>query len=189
MKSLLELSRLLNLFLVVSELGNQETVAPRQLAPVKSRTETTRPTYCICRYTVQDLAASEAPGERDFLQYPGLLRQNLDLEDLACKSSQGKQTDLIFLDFSKAFDKMNPKVREMAYKTLVCPQLEYAFTIWDPHTNENTYKIEMVQRCAACWTMNDYARTTSITSLLQQLGWQTLEERRMWLVFVSSTKL
>ena len=29
------------------------------------------------------------------------------VEDLACKSSQGKQTDLFLLDFSKAFDKVN----------------------------------------------------------------------------------
>ena len=29
------------------------------------------------------------------------------IEDLASKSSQGKQTDLVLLDFSKAFDKVN----------------------------------------------------------------------------------
>ena len=66
----------------------------------------------------------------------------------------------------------------MTYQTLVCPQLEYASTIWDPHTQQYTHKIEMVQRHAARWTMNDYARTTSVTSLLHQLGWQTLEERQ-----------
>lgn len=62
----------------------------------------------------------------------------------------------------------------MVYQT----QLEYASVIWDPRTQENAHKIEMVQRRAALWTTNDYARTTSVTSLLHQLDWQLLEERR-----------
>ena len=65
----------------------------------------------------------------------------------------------------------SPKVIEMAYQTIVRPQLEYASAIWDPHTKENAHKIEMAR-----WTMNDYARTTSVTSLLHQLDWQTLLE-------------
>ena len=72
----------------------------------------------------------------------------------------------------------SPKIREMTYQTLVRSQLEYASTIKDPHTQQYTHKIEMVQRRAARWTMNDYARTTSVTSLLHQLGCLTLEERR-----------
>ena len=40
-------------------------------------------------------------------------------------------------------------VKEQAYKTYVRPILEYASTVWDPHTKELTSQLEMVQRRAA----------------------------------------
>ena len=66
----------------------------------------------------------------------------------------------------------------MAYQSLVRPQLNYASTVWDPHSKDKTHIVEMVQRRAARWTLSDYVRTTSVTSLQSQLNWQILEERR-----------
>ena len=66
----------------------------------------------------------------------------------------------------------------MAYQSLVGPQLEYASAVWDPNTKDKTHTVEMVQRRAALWTLSDYDRTTSITSLQTHFNWQTLEERR-----------
>ena len=71
----------------------------------------------------------------------------------------------------------SPQIREMAYQSLVRPQLEYSASVWDPHVKEQIKKIEMVQRRAARWTLNDYARSSSVTQMLNQLNWQTLEER------------
>ena len=88
--------------------------------------------------------------------------------------SQPMQTGLSDL-LKEIFKTKSPQIREMAYQSLVRPQLEYTSAVWDPHTKDKTHKVEMVQRRAARWTLSDNARTTSVTSLQSQLNWQTLE--------------
>ena len=72
----------------------------------------------------------------------------------------------------------NPKLKSTAYQTLVRPTLEYAPTVWDPYTKVLTDKIEMVQRRAARFTLNRYRNRSSVTEMLEELGWQSLQERR-----------
>ena len=72
----------------------------------------------------------------------------------------------------------NQKVRETAYNTLVRPQLEYAAPIWDLYTKEKHSSLKKIQRRAACWTTSYYDYTSSVTSMLDQLSWRTLEQRR-----------
>ena len=69
------------------------------------------------------------------------------------------------------------KVRETAYNTLV-RQLEYASTVWDTHTKERIAQIEKVQRRAARWTVNNFDQQASVTKIIQELGWRTLEQRQ-----------
>ena len=69
-------------------------------------------------------------------------------------------------------------VKEQAYKTYVRPILEYASTVWDPHTIELANQLEMVQRRAARFVTADYRRRHSVTLLLNQLQWQSLLQRR-----------
>ena len=72
----------------------------------------------------------------------------------------------------------NTKVKEMAYNTYVRPQLEYCSTIWNPWQKTLSQKMESVQRSAARYVCNNYNYTSSVTSMLKSLNWNTLEYRR-----------
>ena len=54
----------------------------------------------------------------------------------------------------------------------------YASTVWDPHAEADIYKLEIVQRRYARYTCNNFGRTSIVTAMLQQIGWDTLHERR-----------
>ncbi|KAI8517480.1 hypothetical protein Bbelb_060610 [Branchiostoma belcheri] len=68
--------------------------------------------------------------------------------------------------------------KERAYMALVRPQVEYACSVWDPHTQDQVGRIEMVQRRAARYVTNNYYRTSSVTDMINKLGWQSLAHRR-----------
>ena len=68
--------------------------------------------------------------------------------------------------------------RELAYKALVRPSMAYCSSIWDPYTADLKGKLERVQRRAARYVCNRYHNTSSVSNMLQDLGWESLEERR-----------
>ena len=67
---------------------------------------------------------------------------------------------------------------ELAYTSLVRSILEYSSTVWDPFYQKDIDRLERVQRRAARFVLNDYKPLSSATSMVSQLGWKPLAERR-----------
>ena len=70
-------------------------------------------------------------------------------------------------------------IKDKCYKTMVRPQVEYASSVWDPHTQRNINRVEQVQRRAARFVTNNYSSTSSVTAMLDRLEWETLRQRRI----------
>ena len=65
-----------------------------------------------------------------------------------------------------------------AYFSMVCSNLEYCSFVWNPHQKDQIRKLEMIQRRAARYTTNRYRNTSSVSSMLDHLQWESLESRR-----------
>ena len=67
----------------------------------------------------------------------------------------------------------------MAYKCLVRAVLEYSSAAWDTYAKDNIYKVEMVYRSVgSALSQVGYRNTSSISEMLKDLQWDTMEERR-----------
>ena len=80
---------------------------------------------------------------------------------------------------AKAFLQRNikycpPQVKENCYKIMVRPVMEYPCTVWSPYTKKNMKQYKKDHQVVN----NDYSSFSSVTAMMQDLEWPTLEERR-----------
>ena len=68
------------------------------------------------------------------------------------------------------------------YNILACPQLEYTGPVWD-------LELEKDQRRAARWTTSNYNNPSSVTAMVDSLGWRTWKRDGQMGVFVFFFKI
>ena len=90
------------------------------------------------------------------------------ISEITCKATK----TLGFLRRNLALAPRHTK--EVVYKTLVRPQLEYAAPIWHPYNEAQTDKVEKVQRTAARWTCRKRRNSSSVDDMLDELEWPSL---------------
>ena len=70
-------------------------------------------------------------------------------------------------------------IKDLSYKSLVRPILEYGCCVWDPHYENHREEFEKVQKRAARFVLNRYDFTEGSTVRnFRELNWPTLAERR-----------
>ena len=73
---------------------------------------------------------------------------------------------------------VNRDLKELAYVSLVRSILEYSSTVRDPFYQKDIGRLERVQRRIARFVFNDYKPISSVTSMVSQLDWKPLTERK-----------
>ena len=69
-------------------------------------------------------------------------------------------------------------MRELAFEALVRSTLNYCGSIWDPSVQGEIQKLEMIQNQGARWVRGARG-VLSVASLLRDLGWLSLVDRRL----------
>ncbi|XP_072043590.1 uncharacterized protein [Amphiura filiformis] len=113
----------------------------------------------------------------DEAKYLGVtIHRNLSWKPHVSNISKKSNSTLGFL--RRNLRKCPPNIKEKAYKTYVRPTLEFASSVWDPHTKDQVSQIDMIQRRAARFVKSDYNQRHSVIQMLARLQWQSLYERR-----------
>ena len=104
-----------------------------------------------------------------------LKKNNMDWGQHISEISSKATKTLGFLRRNLPFAPKSTK--EVAYKSLVWPKLA---PIWSPCSKLQINQVEKVQRTAARLTCRRWGNTSSVSKMLDELEWPSLEARRDW---------
>ena len=139
-----------------------------QLVCITNKRQPIPASYCIHGVTLVKVPSAKYLG----LHVDSKLNFNTHV-DITTKKANSTRA---FLGWN--FHHCSCKIKEATYKTYVCPILEYATVAWSPHTQRNIQKVEQVQRNCARYVTSNYSRQSSLTTMLRELEWPSLESRR-----------
>ena len=104
------------------------------------------------------------------------ISENLEWGDHISKIASKANSTLGFL--RRNLKGCPSKLKEIAYFSMVRSLLEYSCPVWDPYRQGDIDKLNKIQRAAARFVTNNYQRKSSVTALIQDLGWTDLKTRR-----------
>ena len=104
------------------------------------------------------------------------ISENLEWGDHISKIASKANSTLGFL--KRNLKGCPSKLKEIAYFSMVRSLLEYSCPVWDPYRQGDIAKLNKIQRAAARFVTNNYQRKSSVTALIQDLGWTDLQTRR-----------
>ena len=107
------------------------------------------------------------------------ISENLEWGDHISKIASKANSTLDF--FRRNLKGCPSKLKEIAYFSMVQSLLEYSCPVscvWDPYRQSDIDKLNKIKRAAARFITNNYQRKSSVTALIQDLGWTDLQTRR-----------
>ena len=112
---------------------------------------------------------------QDSLKYLGVdIQSTLSWKNHIDRITEKSNSKLGFL--RRNLRSCSEETKANAYFSMVRSKLEYCCTIWSPH---NTDQIRnMLQRRAARYITNRFGNTSSVSSMIDHLHWESLESRR-----------
>ena len=109
-------------------------------------------------------------------QYSKYLGVDLQL-NLSWKNHISRKYNNMLGFLRRSLRQASEETKAQAYFTMVRSNLNYCSTIWSPYQRDQKHQIEMVQRRSACFVTNRYTNTSSVTTMLDYLGWESHETK------------